>query len=140
MFVKPNFVYPDPLPGTGNGNCASGGGGNYVIFAGRLSPEKRVSTLLEAWTHLRSRVPLIIVGGGAQRKELEEEAIRSNLSMVEFKGLLTHDQTMAAIKGARFLVFSSEWYETFGLTMIEAFACGVPVLCSRMGAMHGDRG
>ena len=56
--------------------------------------------------------------------------------MVEFTGLLPHDKTIAAIKGARFLIFSSEWYETFGLTMIEAFACGVPVICSRMGAMQ----
>jgi glycosyltransferase involved in cell wall biosynthesis len=67
---------------------------------------------------------------------LEEEAIRANLSTVVFKGKLSHDQTLAAIKGARFLIFSSEWYETFGLTMIEAFACGVPVICSRLGAME----
>jgi glycosyltransferase involved in cell wall biosynthesis len=136
MFIKPNFVYPDPLPAAGDGNCASTGDGTYAIFAGRLSPEKRVSTLLNAWTHLRSRVPLVIVGGGAQREELEQEAIANNLDMVKFMGLLAHDQTIAAIRGARFLVFSSEWYETFGLTMIEAFACGVPVICSKMGAME----
>jgi glycosyltransferase involved in cell wall biosynthesis len=49
---------------------------------------------------------------------------------------LPRDQTLAIIKGARFLIFSSEWYETFGLTMVEAFACRVPVLCSRLGAMQ----
>jgi glycosyltransferase involved in cell wall biosynthesis len=136
MFVKPNFVYPDPLPRASDGDYSSASAGNYGIFAGRLSPEKRVSTLLNAWTRLRSHIPLAIVGGGAQREELEREAIRDNLSMVKFSGLLSHDQTMAAIKGARFLVFSSEWYETFGLTMIEAFACGVPVICSKMGAMQ----
>jgi glycosyltransferase involved in cell wall biosynthesis len=136
MFIKPNFVSPDPLPRVGDGGQASAGDGSYAIFAGRLSPEKRVSTLLDAWTRLRSRVPLVIVGGGTQRAELEAEAIKGNLDTVKFRGLLAHDQTMAAIKGARFLVFSSEWYETFGLTMIEAFACGVPVICSRMGAME----
>jgi glycosyltransferase involved in cell wall biosynthesis len=128
LFVKPNFVYPDPKQRVGDGS--------YALFAGRLSPEKRVSTLLQAWTHLRSRVPLVIVGGGAQRDELEKEAIRDNLTMVEFRGLLTREQTLATLKNARFLIFSSEWYETFGLTMVEAFACGVPVICSRMGAMQ----
>jgi glycosyltransferase involved in cell wall biosynthesis len=128
MFVKPNFVGLDPQPRTGDGD--------YAIFAGRLSPERRVSTLLDAWTHLRSRVPLMIVGGGGQRDQLAQKASWNHLDMVEFTGLLPHDRTIEAIKGARFLIFSSEWYETFGLTMIEAFACGVPVICSRMGAMQ----
>jgi glycosyltransferase involved in cell wall biosynthesis len=143
MFVKPNFVHPDPL--SGNGHRAGHGDGNYALFAGRLAPEKRVSTLLNAWTHLRSRVPLLIIGGGQQREELEHEAIRENLSNVVFKGTLSREQTVQAIKEARFLIFSSEWYETFGLTMVEAFASGVPVICSKMGAMqeivdHGRTG
>ena len=128
VFIKPNFVDPDPGLRVGDGN--------YAIFVGRLAPEKRVSTILSSWIRLRSRVPLVIVGGGPQSDELEEKAIRENLNTVAFKGKLPHDQTMAAIKGARFLIFSSEWYETFGLTMIEAFACGVPVICSKMGAME----
>jgi glycosyltransferase involved in cell wall biosynthesis len=130
VFVKPNFVHPDPLPQSGDGT--------YAIFAGRLwgTPEVRVTTLLDAWTRLRSRIPLRIVGGGEQRDQLEKKAISANLDTVEFTGLLAHDQAIAAIRGARFLIFSSEWYETFGLTMIEAFACGVPVICSRLGAMR----
>ena len=128
IFVKPNFVDPDPRPREGRGE--------YAIFAGRLSPERRVSTLLDAWALLGSRIPLMIVGGGEQRDHLAQKASWNHLDMVEFTGLLPHDKTIAAIKGARFLIFSSEWYETFGLTMIEAFACGVPVICSRMGAMQ----
>ena len=127
IFVKPNFVDPDPLPRQGKGD--------YAIFAGRLSPERRVSTLLDAWALLRTRIPLKIVGGGEHRDHLAQKASWNHLDMVEFTGLLPHDRTVETIKGARFLIFSSEWYETFGLTMIEAFACGVPVICSRMGAM-----
>ena len=128
IFVKPNFVHPDPQPRTGDGS--------YAIFAGRLSPERRVSTVLDAWTRLSNRIPLVVVGGGEEREHLEERVVRDNLGMVTFTGLLTHDRTVAAIKEARFLIFASEWYETFGLTMVEAFACGVPVICSRMGAMR----
>jgi len=137
VYVKPNFVYPDPQPGMGDGK--------YVLFAGRLSPEKRVSTLLNAWTHLRYQIPLVIIGGGPQMSQLKGEAARLNLTTVDFRGLLSYEQTLAAIKGARLLIFSSESYETFGLTIAEAFACGVPVLCSRLGAMeeiveHGRTG
>jgi glycosyltransferase involved in cell wall biosynthesis len=128
IFVKGNFVDPDPGPRTGDGE--------YAIFAGRLSPERRISTVLSAWTRLKSRVPLKIVGGGEQRDQLQLKALKDKLDMVEFTGLLPHDQAIAAIGKARFLIFSSEWYETFGLTLIEAFACGVPVICSRMGAMQ----
>jgi glycosyltransferase involved in cell wall biosynthesis len=136
MFVKPNFVYPDPLLRAGDGNHAPAGDGDYVLFAGRLSPEKRVSTMLNAWARIRSRIPLVIVGGGPQRDELEKDALRGNLGTITFRGALSHDETLATIRRARFLVFSSEWYETFGLTMVEAFASGVPVICSRMGAMQ----
>jgi glycosyltransferase involved in cell wall biosynthesis len=43
---------------------------------------------------------------------------------------------MATIRRARFLLFSSEWYENFPVTIAESFACGVPTLCSRIGAMQ----
>ena len=128
MFIKPNFLHPDPGMRTGDGE--------YAIFAGRLSPHKRVSTLLDVWTRLQSRIPLVIVGGGEEQSHLENKAASNNLDMVKFTGWLPHDQTVATIRGARFLIFSSDWYETFGLTMVEAFACGVPVICSRMGAME----
>jgi len=127
VVVKPHFVDPDP--------GARAGDGSYAVFAGRLSPEKRVSTLLEAWTGLRNRIPLVVIGGGEPLDRLKQRAITDNLDMIEFTGSLPHDQTMATIRGARFLIVASEWYETFGLTMIEAFACGVPVICSRIGAM-----
>jgi glycosyltransferase involved in cell wall biosynthesis len=135
MFVKPNFVHPDPLPAT-NDHSAVGGDGKYALFAGRLAPKKRVTTVLSAWSRLRSRIPLMIVGGGIEQEELEQEAAQDRLSTITFRGTLPHDETLAVMSGARFLIFSSEWYETFGLTMVEAFACGVPVICSRVGAMR----
>jgi glycosyltransferase involved in cell wall biosynthesis len=128
IYVKPNFVYPDP--------CVSTGEGKYVLFAGRLSPEKRVSTLLDCWALLRNPIPLIVIGGGPQLQQLKQETARRRITTIEFRGTLPRDQTVEAIKEARLLIFSSEWFETFGLTMVEAFACGVPVICSRMGTMR----
>lgn len=131
VFVKPNFIHPDP--GLRNGK------GEYAVFVGRLSPEKRVSTMLNAWSLLARRgcdIPLWVVGGGPERHELEVEMRERNLTSVIFKGLLPRSDAITAIGGARFLVFSSEWYENFPLTIAESFACGVPVICSRLGAMR----
>lgn len=127
LFVKPNFVDPDPLPGTGEGG--------YVLFAGRLTPEKRISTVLLALKRLRDRIPLMVIGGGPERAQLEKEACEYGLSNVNFRGQLSREETVDAMHRARFLIFSSEWYETFGMIIVESFACGIPVICSSLGAM-----
>jgi Glycosyltransferase len=54
--VKPNFIHPSPAPG--------GGGGGYALFVGRLSTEKGVATMLEAWKGAHDAIPLKIVGEG----------------------------------------------------------------------------
>jgi glycosyltransferase involved in cell wall biosynthesis len=139
IFVKPNFVHPDP--GRRNG-C---GEGKYALFVGRLAPEKRVSTLLRAWALLRSSIPLQIVGGGPERQELEAESQRLGLRNVHFRGQLSRDEVLATTKGARLLIFSSEWYEGFSMVIVEAFACGVPIICASLPAQreiveHGRTG
>jgi glycosyltransferase involved in cell wall biosynthesis len=128
LSVKPNFVYPDP------GLCTDKA--DYAVFIGRLSPEKRVSTILNAWTVLKPRIEIFLVGGGPEAVQLQEEAARRGLTHVHFKGHLPREQAMTYMRRARFLIFSSEWYENFPVTIAEAFACGVPVIASRMGAMQ----
>jgi glycosyltransferase involved in cell wall biosynthesis len=128
VFLKPNFVHPDPDERSTPGS--------YAAFVGRLSAEKGLRTLIAAWANLENRIPLIIVGDGPLRAELERDALRRGLCKVRFDGYLPEKKTLAVMKGARFLVFPSEWYETFGMAVIEAFACGVPVICPRLGAMQ----
>jgi len=128
--VKPNFVHPDPCPDSRHSNSSR----NYAMFAGRLSPEKGVRSLLAAWQHLKTSIPLVIIGDGPERARLEHTAKELRLSSVRFRGSLSHAETLAAMKGARFLVFPSVWAEPFGLTIIEAMACRTPIICSRLGA------
>jgi glycosyltransferase involved in cell wall biosynthesis len=137
IIVKPNFVYSDQAASTlysPVANHASQEG--HALFVGRLSPEKGVGTLLAAWQRLVSRIPLRVVGDGPLRVELESYAHQHALNDVCFDGRLNSEQTLAAMKRSRFLVFPSEWYETFGRVAAEAFACGVPVIASRLGAME----
>jgi glycosyltransferase involved in cell wall biosynthesis len=125
IVVKPNFIDPDPGLGEGNGD--------YAVFAGRLSPEKGISTMLEAWRRLEKPIPLKIIGDGPLAAEIQQFA--DTHPHVELLGRRPLDEVLQIIGAARFLVMPSVWYETFGRTIIEAFAKGTPVIASRLGAM-----
>ncbi len=127
IVVKPNFD-PDPGPRQTTGK--------HAIYIGRLSPEKDVCTLLRAWARLPNSPSLHIVGEGPERKHLERLTDQFGLSSVIFRGQLSRDITISALKEARFIVVPSGSYESFPMCIVEAFACGVPVLCSRLGAMQ----
>ncbi|WP_045235243.1 glycosyltransferase family 4 protein [Deinococcus pimensis] len=124
MLVKPNFLSDDPGVGTGDGG--------YALFVGRLSPEKGLDTLLAAWRRLGQDLPLRIVGDGP----LEEDVRRAALEVpgVTLLGRQQRAGVLELMKGARLLVFPSECYETFGMTVVEAFAAGLPVVASDIGS------
>jgi glycosyltransferase involved in cell wall biosynthesis len=127
IVVKPNFVLPDPGLGTGSRD--------YAIFVGRLVDLKGVPTMLAAWKRLSKPIPLVIAGDGPYRPQLEAELAGNGLSAVQYRGRLSRPETLAAIQGAKFLIFPSEWYEGFPVTIAESFACGTPVIASRLGSM-----
>jgi len=126
IMVKPNFLHSDP--------SISERDREYALFVGRLSPEKGLRTLLKAWQQLKI-IPLKLVGDGPLMDETHWFVGTGKLECIEVLGSCNHEQVIALMKNARFLVFPSEWYETFGMTIIEAFACSTPVVTSRLGAM-----
>ena len=119
--VKPNFVARDPGVG--------GHGGGYALFVGRLSPEKGLRTLLQGWGRVGPRLPLKIAGAGPL-----ETLAASSAPNVEWLGAVPHAGVLELMKRASFLVVPSESYEGFPTTVAEAFATGLPVLASRLGA------
>lgn len=124
LAVKPNLVAPDP----GGRNRP----GQYALYAGRLSEEKGIHTLLAAW-RLVSDIPLKIVGDGPLMREVRDATGQSDA--IELLGWISRQELIRVLKASCFLVFPSVWYEGLPLTIIEAFACGVPVVASRLGAM-----
>ena len=128
IFLKPNFVSQDP--------GVRSSLGSYALFVGRLSVEKGLSTLLRAWKQLQMVLKLHIVGDGPLRQQLEAEISQNDLSNVQLMGWLDRKRVQEAMKDAKFLIFPSEWFEPFGQTIVEAFACGVPVIGSRLGAVE----
>jgi len=133
--VKPNFVDPDPGPGPGEGD--------FVLFVGRLSEEKGLSTLLAAWRSLGAPVPLKIAGEGPLQG-LVERAVAEHPA-IEYLGRRSGSEVFDLMGEARALVFPSQWYEGMPRTILEAFAKGTPVLATRLGSMetlveHGRTG
>ncbi len=128
-FVKQNFVSPDPRV------HALASQRESAVFVGRLSSEKGLFTLFRAWGKLKQNTSLRILGDGPLRFELEQWKRNCNLTHVCLEGHRPHADVVAALRSARFLLFPSEWYETFGLIAIEAFACSTPVIASGQGAM-----
>lgn len=103
----------------------------YVLYVGALQPYKGVATLLKAWSKRNWPVPLKIVGSGPIEAELKS----LNVPGVEWLGQVSSAEVIKLIKGAACVVVPSECYENFPRVIIEAFACGVPVVASRLGAM-----
>jgi glycosyltransferase involved in cell wall biosynthesis len=117
--IKPNFVVSRDTPSWTN---RKGG-----LFVGRLSPEKGLDVLITAVEKLTGS-SIQMVGGGPLENQVRK-AFQNN-----YLGFRSHAQVLALLHNAQFLVAPSTCYETFGLAIIEAFACGTPAIASRRGA------
>lgn len=124
--VKPNFLGTDP----GAGGGARDG---YVLFVGRLSPEKGVATLVRAWRWVPGPLRLKIVGDGPSAAEAASLAAQD--SRIELVGRRPPAEVLGLMREAAAVAVPSECYETFGRAIMEAFAAGTPVLAARIGAM-----
>jgi glycosyltransferase involved in cell wall biosynthesis len=119
IMIKPNFIdLPAPQP-----TQRSGG-----LFVGRLSPEKGIGTLAQA-LHLHGSASIDVIGHGPQEEELRA------LPNANLLGFMKGEQIYSRMAQAAYLVMPSIWYENFPRTLVEAYACGLPVIASRLGAM-----
>jgi glycosyltransferase involved in cell wall biosynthesis len=125
LVLKPNFLHPVPTP--------SEGSGGYAVYVGRLSIEKGLGVLLAAWKQLDRPFPLKILGDGPMADLVTQSA--RELPEIEWLGRRPSPEVYDIVGNAAFLVFPSEWYETFGQVAIEAFAKGTPVIASNIGAI-----
>jgi glycosyltransferase involved in cell wall biosynthesis len=108
-------------------------GGDYALFVGSASEEKGIDVAIEA--AILADVPLRIVGGGPLLPALKDLAEKKGGSNVIFTGPKYGDDLLREYAGARFIVIPSLSYETFGLTALEAYALGKPIIASRIGGL-----
>nr|NJM03241.1 glycosyltransferase family 4 protein [Desulfobacula sp.] len=126
IIVKPNFV-EDPLKSEKSIHPNRNG---KALFVGRLSPEKGVDILNKAWKNIH--YPLEIAGTGPLFSELK----KNSPDNITFLGQLSKEEVTHKMMESSFLIMPSICYEGFPLVIVEAFACGLPVLASRLGSME----
>jgi glycosyltransferase involved in cell wall biosynthesis len=103
----------------------------YFLFVGRLESLKGLDDVIDAFAAFTD-ADLVIAGQGAQRAELEARA--QGNARVRFLGFQCGDELSRLYSGAHAVIASSRGYETFGLSVIEAYSRGVPVLARRFGS------
>ncbi len=116
--------YPEPCYGSDEPSA---------IYFGRLSSEKGLVTLCDAFKEID--FPLRIIGDGPQREELVHKVEDEGTTNISFFGHQPKEKLIEMVSNASFVVFPSEWYEVFGLTIIESFAMGKPVVGARIGGI-----
>jgi glycosyltransferase involved in cell wall biosynthesis len=109
------------------------GAGDYFLFAGYLVRQKGIYTLLKAMTKIRGG-RLLLAGRGPERAGVERFIREHGLKNVELVGFLGDKAYAEAVGRAKFVIFPSECYETFGMGILEAYLLRKPVIASDLGA------
>jgi glycosyltransferase involved in cell wall biosynthesis len=111
--------------------------GNYLAFLGRISPEKRVDRAIEIAKRVQMPVKIAAKVDRVDKDYFENVIIEPLLRdpLVEFVGEIGDGEKDEFLGNAYALLFPIDWPEPFGLAMIEAMACGTPVIAYRFGAV-----
>ncbi len=138
VITIPNFIPPESFQAAYEPD-------NHFVYAGRLSPEKGIKTLLEATRRLRTDAILYIAGSGELEAELRQFVADHDLTNVRFTGHLSTAALNDLIQRAICTVVPSEWYENYSMVVLESLACGTPVIGTKIGGIpeqviHGVNG
>jgi glycosyltransferase involved in cell wall biosynthesis len=133
--VIPNFLPDAEIRSSGN---------DYFLYCGRLTPEKGVVTLLEAFEKF-GHGELRIAGDGPQREYLQNRVKQSGNKNIHFLGHQTPHEIERLLAGCRAVIVPSVWYENLPYAVMETMAAEKPVIASRIGGIpemveHGTEG
>jgi glycosyltransferase involved in cell wall biosynthesis len=107
---------------------------DYIVYSGRLSPDKGIETLLKAMTKCRD-IRLLVAGDGPLRADLEQFVKDQKLNNVVFLGYVDSSRLKEIVSKAMFTVIPSRWYENCPYSILESFAFGKPVVGARIGGI-----
>jgi len=126
LTVKNNFLPNSASLGTGNGG--------YAVYVGRLGPEKGIQTLVKSWKHVNGNKKLLILGDGPLKEELSQLIEDNNLN-IELGGFCSKEDVLRIVADAAVQIVPSECYEGFPMVVLEALACGTPIIASNIGSL-----
>lgn len=122
-YIKPNFVYDE------GGNAEPE---DYYLFIGRIEEIKGVDVLIDAFAKMPG-VNLKIAGTGVLDQAIQSRIEKENLTNIKLLGFQAKSEVNRLLKHARALIMCSQWYETFGMVIAEAYSNGTPVIVGNIG-------
>ncbi len=125
IVVKPNFIFGQ--------ECSLPTHKNYGLFMGRISPEKGIEVLINAFIGLSFKLKIAGTGEESYINELKE--IAKNSTNIEFVGFLSGVSKKTILRESSFLLLPSIWYENFPITALEAYSHGKPIIASNIGGL-----
>ncbi|WP_144012256.1 glycosyltransferase family 4 protein [Deinococcus sp. LM3] len=102
-----------------------------LVYIGRLSEEKGISNLIKFWQEEGIDIRLTVFGNGPLIDTVKE----AECEYIKYAGSLDPSEVPKVMRSAKLLIFPSEWYEGMPMTILEAFACGLPVVCRNIGGL-----
>lgn len=123
LHLKPHFAFP---------SATQRKPGNAYVVIGRVTKEKGMDLLLESFAAMPEK-KLIVIGAGDYLESYRTRAERQGIRNISFEGFCSRERINELLSTARALIVASQTYETFGMTVVEAYANGVPVLAGKLG-------
>lgn len=123
VYVKPNFTYETVIVKEQE---------EYYLFIGRIEEIKGIPLLIDAFERIPKR-KLVIAGTGSDYKKYLSYVKSHHINNIEFKGFLKREELSLVLEKAKAVIVSSQWYEPFGMIVIEAFAARTPVIVGDIG-------
>lgn len=135
--IKPNFVSENPFSNQNNIFSKSDfkkDKTHSFVFVGRISTEKGIDFLLQNFSDIDQKdINLIIIGDGPLKSDLEKKFLDD--SRIKWLGRLEKKEILDVVSKCTALILPSSFYETFGMTIIEAFSVGTPVIATNHGSL-----
>ena len=127
VFVKPNFIErtEEFIPGINREN--------QFVFAGRLEKIKGIDFLLEAWEQIGENASKLIICGVGPMEDWCRKFINEHAVNAEMRGFVPNTEVRRIIGKSKALIFPTQWYEGFPMSIVEAFSTGTPVICPDWG-------
>jgi glycosyltransferase involved in cell wall biosynthesis len=139
VLIKPNFC---PEPDAPHPPDHTSKPSFILSFAGRLSVDKGIHVLLEAWSGFMDRLSreekelvCLRIAGDGELRETVAAAASGPSAGIQYLGSLSHDKTLDMIRESDCLACPSIWYEGMPMTILEAFSFGIPVIASQIGGL-----
>ena len=134
VFVKPNFTY-DPTDTHDCKKFVTENKADYYIYVGRLEEIKGIHVILKAFR--KNGKELYVIGSGTREEIICQYIAKHDLKNIHLMGYQPRERVDELIRGANAMIVAPQWYETFGMTVVEAFASHTPVIVGDMGNAGG---